>query len=544
MGFSERIVGSPTTLSPVSIETGTEKPKILPTINHATRCGLMDQMTLLFSFSTKLFEGLVDDASKTSERIKSITQRVDALVDQVPQTQHFMQTIDPSVTFGYQRLEYNNEQQEDQQLFSPQTLPLSVKDSWDRCKPPPNLALLDTFDPSSSCLKKYTNPNFFIEQWAEEMKRKIDEDRQKRKERREQRKAKVAAAGKATEKRTVKQIDIKRKHVNALGAEFSSPGPSSPHSSAPTATTAAAPASSSSSSSSSSWAAASAPTQAPTLTTTTRVSATQEPSPRTEVASAEGGDGKKDKKSRDKKSKSEEKKGHRSSKRSSTKSGSSSLSSKEALSDVPPPSRIAPPPPPVEDSPTQVKASTATITPEPVSHTLPPPVIHVTPTPTVTPAPLINTAPSSPPPITVTQSPPSPVMPTKGITASVAPAPPPPPAAPMPPPPPPVISHATGTTHAPSTNITASGGGLAAALAGGVSLRTTSGPQTPSSVNPRSNLLSSIQQGIALKKVERVEQKPKEVMIHGFNVAKILARRDSIADSDSDDDDDDDDWDD
>lgn len=181
MGFSERIVESPTALSPVSIETGTEKQKILPTINHATRCGLMEQMALLFSFSTKLFEGLVEDATKTSERIKSITQRVDVLVDQVPQTQHFVQTIDPSVTFGYQRLEYNNEQQEDQQLFSPQTLPLSVKDSWDRCKPPPNLALLDVFDPSSSCLKKYTNPNFFIEQWAEEMVRPLSTKKKKKK---------------------------------------------------------------------------------------------------------------------------------------------------------------------------------------------------------------------------------------------------------------------------------------------------------------------------------------------------------------------------
>lgn len=149
-----------------------------------------------------------------------------------------------------------------------------------------------------------------------------------------------------------------------------------------------------------------------------------------------------------------------------------------------------------------------------------------------TPAPAPPSAPAAPP---ASAAPPSraPAPPP----APAPPAAPPPPMAPAPPsaPPPP----AAGSPAPPRA--AGGGGGALAAIAAGVSLSHVSA-EDRKPANKTTSLLSSIQQGVQLRKVE-VQEKEVKADSGAFDVAKILARRAAMEFSDSDSDGDDDDWD-
>ena len=70
----------------------------------------------------------------------------------------------------------------DQQVLSRDSLPAALADVYDKCAKPPNLAAFDEFrDDGKASLKFYTDPGYFFELWSEDMNKKAEERKRKKK---------------------------------------------------------------------------------------------------------------------------------------------------------------------------------------------------------------------------------------------------------------------------------------------------------------------------------------------------------------------------
>lgn len=512
--------------------TEVPKDKLLQVTNQVNMAGMMSQFTLLMTYSHEVFAGLLDEANVTFGRLSDLGERVSALHGALPSIESSFDGDDMVVltrmnSTGASRFLAANPERQD--LFSTASMPSAVNAVRGACFAPPALHLLDPFrgeDDHVPTLSKYSNPNFFLEQWAAEQQAKTDELRAERKKKRAERVARRAerdaqtTAAKPVQKmkkirydpqtgeRIVEEGDDMAPPLTARTMQpVGSAVPATPREApvAPPKPAAYTPVNNTSTG---------LPSNLPPPVST----ATAPAFPPAATATTHAVDDKKHKDKKEKKEKKEKK-----------------TDTKRPKEDAPlPPSMVAPPANvPSFPPPAQVAPQTAPVVTPAAPVGLPPPM-HDQPRKTsAPPVPIPEptfTAPIPAPPVGGPAPPPPP------------PAPPAPPAGgPAPPPPPPPSS---------------SGGGGAsndhlAAIRGGASLKKAEpgsgggggGGNLEKPVDQRSNLLENIRNGLKLKSaVERkVEAKPTGGAPN--SVAEILARRIAIEpDSDDDVDDDTDGW--
>lgn len=547
MVFVKRDIPASNSLVPWEA-TEVPKDKLLQVTNQVNMAGMMSQFTLLMTYSHEVFAGLLDEANATFGRLKDLGDRVSALHEGLPSIEAMFDGDDMTVlsrmnSTGASRYLAANPERQD--LFGAASMPAAVKAVRGSCFAPPALHLLDPFrsgEDRASTLSRYSNPNFFLEQWAAEQQAKTDELRAERKKKRAERVARRAerdaqtVAAKPVQKmkkirydpqtgeRIVEEDDgsssapLTARTMQPVGGQSSQasqthqtasqtprevpavpPKPSSVHHtpSHPTNTAPAVP--------------ANLPPPVSAATLPPPVSA---PAPVDTATPREHKKDKKDKKEKEKE-KSKDKK-HR---------------PKEDAPLPPPASVVAPPPP-------------NTVAPQPISNHNHPDV----------PAPMPPTGDAPlPPALPPTIAPDAPLPPSM---APVAPptfaqdAPPAPPVAPPVAPPAPMMGGGPAPPPPPPPPAASSGGGndLMAAIRGGSNLKKAepgapSGAAIEKPVDQRSNLMENIRLGLKLKSAG--DRKIEVVKDQGApsSVAEILARRIAIEpDSDDDVDDDNDDW--
>ena len=512
MGVIKRYIPGPLSLSAPQISTDTDRFLILRNLSQANNNGIIEQVSQLFEFTHNMFSELLEEATTTASRIQTLGTRVRALEDSLP----FIESEAPvRVALSNPGVKFANKAPEDACKFMPDSRAPAMIAQHEKSMPPPNLAVLDEFigEDEESCLKKYTNPMFFLESWVEEQNRLYLEAKKKRAKRR-----KVRKQAQATKKIEVKQVQLRRNKYNAMGQEFSSPAASRAQtSSARIETTSNRPVAERAATQPTAPVeevyhppppsnpvppptsdfppppVAADPIPPPNDFPAPPPQVVSEPSPppaavepEPEVPSSSSKSSKKDKKSSSKVKKEKKSKSSKEKKESKSKDKKSKSSKKKSSKTPapPPPTDIAPPPP------------TENVAPPPVQHT----------------------------PVVAEKAKPNPPGP--------------PPPAPPPPPdlmPPPINKPKMG------------GAGLAGQLttAGLKSVDPSDVEKKP--VEKRSALLDSIQRGTQLKKVDidAVKKEKQKEAGGAFNVAKIMERRAAMEFSDSEDDSfDDDNWDD
>lgn len=174
------------------------KDKLLQVTNQVNMAGMMSQFTLLMTYSHEVFAGLLDEANETFGRLKDLGSRVEALQASLPGIESSFEGDDMAVltrlnSTGASRFLAANPEEQD--LFGASSMPAAVKAVRGQCFPPPALHLLDPWrdaDDHTPTLAKYSNPLFFLEQWAAEQQMKTDELRAERKKKRAERVARRA----------------------------------------------------------------------------------------------------------------------------------------------------------------------------------------------------------------------------------------------------------------------------------------------------------------------------------------------------------------
>ncbi|XP_073044553.1 protein SCAR2-like [Primulina eburnea] len=137
---------------------------LLEGVAMAGLVGVLRQLGDLSEFAAEIFHDLHEEVMTISARGHSLMTRVQQLEADFPLIKKpFLSQTDHS-SFPYNTgVEWHPNIRMDQNLVTQGDLPRFVMDSYEECRGPPRLFLLDKYDVAGAgaCLKRYTDPSFF-----------------------------------------------------------------------------------------------------------------------------------------------------------------------------------------------------------------------------------------------------------------------------------------------------------------------------------------------------------------------------------------------
>ncbi|XP_042045814.1 protein SCAR4-like [Salvia splendens] len=137
---------------------------LLEGVAMAGLVGLLRQLGDLAEFAAEIFHNLHGDVMATASRGHALAFRVQQLDTEIPGIERaFLSQTDHSSFFYHPGVDWHPNLQLDNNLVTRGDMPRFIMDSYEECREPPRLFLLDKFDiaGAGACLKRYTDPSFF-----------------------------------------------------------------------------------------------------------------------------------------------------------------------------------------------------------------------------------------------------------------------------------------------------------------------------------------------------------------------------------------------
>ncbi|WJX42888.1 hypothetical protein P8452_30067 [Trifolium repens] len=156
---------------------------LLEAVAMAGLVGLLRQLGDLAEFAAEIFHDLHEEVMATAARGHSLTARVKQLESEVPSLEKaFFSQTHHSSFFTNGGIDWHPNLQSEQNLVTRGNFPRMVMDSYEECRGPPRLFLLDKFDVAGAgaCLKRYTDPSFFKMESASSARATVQVPKEKR----------------------------------------------------------------------------------------------------------------------------------------------------------------------------------------------------------------------------------------------------------------------------------------------------------------------------------------------------------------------------
>ncbi|KAJ6425157.1 hypothetical protein OIU84_025852 [Salix udensis] len=137
---------------------------LLEGVAMAGLVGVLRQLGDLAEFAAEIFHGLHEELMTTAARGHGLMARVQQLEAEFPSIEKaFLSQTNHSPFFSSSGVDWHSNLQMEQNLITRGDLPRFVMDSYEECRGPPQLFLLDKFDVAGAgaCLTRYTDPSFF-----------------------------------------------------------------------------------------------------------------------------------------------------------------------------------------------------------------------------------------------------------------------------------------------------------------------------------------------------------------------------------------------
>lgn len=137
---------------------------LLEGVAMAGLVGVLRQLGDLAQFAAEVFHDLHEEVMATAARGHGLMVRVQQLEAEVPSLEKaFLSQTHHSSFFSNAGMDWHPNLRSEQNLITREDLPRFVMDSYEDCRGPPRLFLLDKFDVAGAgaCLKRYTDPSFF-----------------------------------------------------------------------------------------------------------------------------------------------------------------------------------------------------------------------------------------------------------------------------------------------------------------------------------------------------------------------------------------------
>nr|AAD29083.1 SCAR1 [Dictyostelium discoideum] len=210
---------------------GQSKDQIVDTVITSTTVGIINQLTMLVAHSNSIFTALANDANLVTQRIEKLGSRIRPLIQSIPSIEDYHRNTSIDTMNSKPRAEFHADNSERNQHFTHASIPASINTVYEKCKPPPNLQLLDPYmDDGQKSLKLYTNPDFFMDEWVAEQQKLHEEARQRKRERRE---ARLKKKGEKNEVEVKKVKSVTKVRYDPVTGEKITINIESPHTSSP-----------------------------------------------------------------------------------------------------------------------------------------------------------------------------------------------------------------------------------------------------------------------------------------------------------------------
>ncbi|KAL5709821.1 hypothetical protein ACHQM5_020462 [Ranunculus cassubicifolius] len=159
---------------------------LLEGVAMAGLVGVLRQLGDLAEFAAEIFHNLHEEVMATAARGHGLTLRVQQLEIEFPSIEKaFLSQTSHSLFLQNSGVDWHSNLRLDQNLITQGDLPRFVMDSYEECRGPPRLFLLDKFDVAGAgaCLKRYTDPSFFKAEFStsEAAKEELKRDKKYRK---------------------------------------------------------------------------------------------------------------------------------------------------------------------------------------------------------------------------------------------------------------------------------------------------------------------------------------------------------------------------
>lgn len=160
-------------IEPVYVTRGTlpedyPLPSELEAVTNGTLANTVRQLSSLSRHAEDMFGELARDAQQLYDRSNSLQARIDRLAIKVTQLDSTVEEV--SLQDIHMRKAFKSSVVFDQQIFSRETMPTAMLETYIVCDKPPPLDKLNCYrDDGKDGLKFYTDPNYFFELWRQEM---------------------------------------------------------------------------------------------------------------------------------------------------------------------------------------------------------------------------------------------------------------------------------------------------------------------------------------------------------------------------------------
>ncbi|XP_056634207.1 actin-binding protein WASF3 [Diorhabda sublineata] len=160
-------------IEPVYVTRGTlpedyPLPCELEAVTNGTLANTVRQLSSLSRHAEDMFGELARDAQQLYDRSNSLQARIDRLAIKVTQLDSTVEEV--SLQDIHMRKAFKSSVVFDQQIFSRETMPTAMLETYTVCDKPPPLDKLNCYrDDGKDGLKFYTDPNYFFELWRQEM---------------------------------------------------------------------------------------------------------------------------------------------------------------------------------------------------------------------------------------------------------------------------------------------------------------------------------------------------------------------------------------
>ncbi|KAI3994250.1 hypothetical protein MKX01_012507 [Papaver californicum] len=156
---------------------------LLEGVAMAGLVGVLRQLGDLAEFAAGIFNDLHEEVMATASRGHGLKVRVQQLEAEFPSVEKtFLSQTNHSLLLYNEGIDWHPNLQMGQNLITSGDLPHSVMDSYEECRGPPRLFLLDKFDNAGlgACLKRYSDPSFFKAELNSSESRKVDSQKEKK----------------------------------------------------------------------------------------------------------------------------------------------------------------------------------------------------------------------------------------------------------------------------------------------------------------------------------------------------------------------------
>ena len=168
----------------------TSTNKVLAVSSFQEMVGILKQVNMVAYHASSIFSSLGKKVQQTSRKVSKISNRIANLekdVFDIEQQKNaassYKSVEDSGVSYTYMESESSstlrNEQHSFQNFFTTDTRDDALNALFSDCMPPPPLETMDTFLPKTndrppkSCVLKYSNPQYFMEQWIKQEQRQL-----------------------------------------------------------------------------------------------------------------------------------------------------------------------------------------------------------------------------------------------------------------------------------------------------------------------------------------------------------------------------------